>query len=92
MTSANLTRGRVVKDRSTKKWRLNLRNWECGVLVAAQKVDSQQDIKDRALTQDKASWKTFMHVLPIPIVTEVDVDASALLYNDERPWFFMGGA
>ncbi|OWO99911.1 hypothetical protein B2J93_6966 [Marssonina coronariae] len=74
--------GRLVKDRATKEPKLNIRNWECGVVLPIPKV-SQDDAIDRPKgVQDPAGMDEVFGTLPIPM--EVPGEA----YGDRRPWFY----
>lgn len=73
-------------DQKTKQLRLNLRNWECGVVIPVM-ADSitvtKSDIRNNALDFD-----TFKGHVPIPMVVDIE-GQETLKYGSRRPWFFV---
>ena len=74
--SANLSEsawGKLTFDRSTKRPKLNCRNWECGVIVPVSRVGGS-----------KGGLKMFDGTVPVPM----QIPAPEL-NEDRKPWFFM---
>ena len=79
--SANMSEsawGKLVYDRKEKKWKLNCKNWECGVLLPA--------ATDGVDTEDGRDNIVGMHVFK-------DVVAPPFMYpgveyEDREPWYF----
>jgi len=80
-----------VKDRSTKEPQLNIRNWECGVIIPVAVTGGGAN-QTKANLDRSTSWKAFQTRVPVPMVVEGDDKVDSLLYGNERPWFFMGSA
>ncbi|PBP16310.1 tyrosyl-DNA phosphodiesterase domain protein [Diplocarpon rosae] len=74
-------RGRLVKDRATNEPKLNLRNWECGVVLPIPSLP-QDELIGREGVEDWASMDDAFGAVPIPM--EVPGEA----YGDRRPWFY----
>ncbi|KAK9370252.1 tyrosyl-DNA phosphodiesterase-domain-containing protein [Lipomyces kononenkoae] len=77
--SANMSEsawGKLVNDSVTKRLKLNLRNWECGVVLR---------VPSHALSEDqemKSIEETFAGIVPTPMeTTRTD-------YSNRLPWFF----
>lgn len=67
------SRGRLVKDRTTKEPKLNCRNWECGVMVP---VPAEHG------GRGPLGMDVFQGHVPVPMETPGDK------YGDKRPWFY----
>jgi hypothetical protein len=94
--SANLSEsawGRLVRDRITKQPKLNIRNWECGVVVPVLAPASNYDVEAEGKRKgvDRVSDKTearppgmdvFDGVIPVPMVVPGEE------YGRRRPWFY----
>jgi Tyrosyl-DNA phosphodiesterase len=94
--SANLSEsawGRLVRDRTTKQPKLNIRNWECGVVVPVPAQASTRDMDgegkgkevDRGSNGPEAgppSIDVFDGVVPVPMLVPGEV------YGRKRPWFY----
>ena len=79
--SANLSEsawGKLVLDRPSKTPKLNLRNWECGVIIPIQPVDRAHSISQRM-----RDLKVFESRIPIPIEYPEEI----LEFGGRRPWF-----
>lgn len=89
-------RGRLVQDRTTKKPKLNCRNWECGVLVPV--IDKEQDpaassAKTRSLndnaeantkpTESANTLDIFQGTVPVPMQFP-----ARRFGPDLKPWYF----
>lgn len=60
-------RGRLVQDKSTKKPKLNCRNWECGVIIPVPaKSNTSSRMRDMDDHQD-ANLGAFGHLVPVPM-------------------------
>jgi len=73
-------RGRLVKDRTTKEPKLNLRNWECGVIfpVRAGDVDAGNLNRD----QGPPGMEVFKDKIPVPMIVPGEE------YAGRKPWFY----
>lgn len=94
--SANLSEsawGRLVRDRITKQPKLNIRNWECGVVVpvlrTAPSHDAEAEGKGKEVDggPDEAEagppgMDVFGGVIPVPMVVPGEE------YGRKRPWFY----
>jgi len=94
--SANLSEsawGRLVRDKTTKQPKLNIRNWECGVVVPVVTPALNRDIEaegkgktiDRGSDETRASppgMNVFDGVIPVPMVVPGEE------YGRKRPWFY----
>lgn len=69
-------RGRVVKDRSTGKPKMNCRNWESGVVISVPKPDGQRP--------NGADMSMFAGTVPVPMQVPGPV-----YKPDEQPWYFL---
>ncbi|TVY39670.1 Tyrosyl-DNA phosphodiesterase [Lachnellula subtilissima] len=77
--SANLSEsawGRLVKDRTTKEAKLNLRNWECGVILPVAGAEAQDQ------GQGPPSMEVFKDKIPVPMVVPGEE------YSGRKPWFY----
>ncbi|OAP57545.1 hypothetical protein AYL99_08283 [Fonsecaea erecta] len=82
--SANLSEsawGRLVQDRTTKKPRLNCRNWECGVIIPVPAMKGNSD-SFSVMDRGSAGLALFNHIVPVPMRLP-----SENLEN-QRPWTF----
>ncbi|KAK2764860.1 hypothetical protein FQN54_008557 [Arachnomyces sp. PD_36] len=103
--SANLSEsawGRLVMDRTTKKPKLNCRNWECGVLLPISKEDQDTDrIRAESGTRGLSEIPKFGEKAP-PENTSDDIDIASVFGDtvpvpmrvpasrfgpQDRPWF-----
>jgi len=94
--SANLSEsawGRLVKDKATKQPKLNIRNWECGVVVPVltQQRASEMEAGDkgkgvdtglRASEAGPPGMDIFEGIIPVPMAVPGED------YDRKRPWFF----
>ncbi len=93
--SANLSEsawGRLVRDRTTKQPKLNIRNWECGVVVPVHTQElSDLETEGKGKDVDKRSsgckagppgMDVFDGVIPVPMVVPGEE------YGRKRPWFY----
>ena len=94
--SANLSEsawGRLVRDRITKQPKLNIRNWECGVVVpvltTAPTRDMEAEGKGKEVDRDSygpeagpPGMDIFDGVIPVPMVVPGEE------YGRKRPWFY----
>lgn len=75
--------GRLVKDNTTKKPKINIRNWECGVVIPVASsmlpVDWQADHEALA---DGPGMSVFDGILPVPMIVPGEE------YQGRRPWFY----
>ncbi|TVY28988.1 Tyrosyl-DNA phosphodiesterase [Lachnellula hyalina] len=79
--SANLSEsawGRLVKDRTTKEAKLNLRNWECGVIFPVAGAETQ----DQARGQGPPGMEVFKDKIPVPMIVPGEE------YSGRKPWFY----
>ncbi|KAJ8102211.1 tyrosyl-DNA phosphodiesterase-domain-containing protein [Lipomyces tetrasporus] len=77
--SANMSEsawGKLVNDSATKRLKLNLRNWECGVVIQIPKSGRSES------SQMKSVEETFTGLVPTPMETTLTE------YNNKLPWFF----
>ncbi|KAK9353681.1 tyrosyl-DNA phosphodiesterase-domain-containing protein [Lipomyces doorenjongii] len=77
--SANMSEsawGKLVNDSVTKRLKLNIRNWECGVLIRVPAVAGSEDQPMKSVEE------TFAGVVPTPMET------TRTEYNNKLPWFF----
>jgi hypothetical protein len=72
-----------VKDNTTKTPKINIRNWECGVVipVPSSMLPADRQIDHEALA-DGPGMSVFDGILPIPMV------APGEEYKGRRPWFY----
>ncbi|KAI9741951.1 MAG: hypothetical protein M1834_000340 [Cirrosporium novae-zelandiae] len=85
--SANLSEsawGKLVKDRTTKGPKLNLRNWECGVLIPVLEKGegNEKDLGLRTGGHNALSLEVFSGSVPVPMIIP------AADYDGRRPWFY----
>ncbi|TVY49909.1 Tyrosyl-DNA phosphodiesterase [Lachnellula occidentalis] len=77
--SANLSEsawGRLVKDRATKEAKLNLRNWECGVIFPIMGAEAQDQ------GQGPPGIEVFKDKVPVPMIVPGED------YSGKKPWFY----
>lgn len=88
--------GKLVYDKKAKVWKINCRNWECGVLlrVTAKKVEQMENLETPSnkdgtgnaaeiqSKQELVSMKVFDDLLPVPFVYP------GAMYNGKEPWYF----
>ncbi|KAI0022074.1 tyrosyl-DNA phosphodiesterase-domain-containing protein [Xylariomycetidae sp. FL0641] len=80
--SANLSEsawGRLVKDKTTGKPKLNCRNWECGVLVPA-------STRETAEHAPRTSLSGFGKSVPVPMVVPSENYGAN---ESKKPWLFL---
>jgi hypothetical protein len=95
--SANLSEsawGNLSKNKSTNQIKLNCRNWECGVVIPANKslvgqtqnTSTLADVLEGATTQDVNLniSSIFDRVAPLPM------HFPSVEYGSGSPWFFQG--
>ncbi|KIY01468.1 uncharacterized protein Z520_03020 [Fonsecaea multimorphosa CBS 102226] len=81
--SANLSEsawGRLVQDRTTKKPRLNNRNWECGVIIPIPTIGGTSSFT--VMDRDSAGLSSINHIVPVPM----RLPSESL--ENKRPWTF----
>ncbi|KAK8219910.1 hypothetical protein M8818_000325 [Zalaria obscura] len=103
--SANMSEsawGKLVWDRSRKEWKLNCKNWECGVLipVGSTRDHQRKTTDDETASEDEASDSEDgvqqTHVEPggsIPMSVFKDkigvpFQYPGQLYDGKEPWYF----
>jgi hypothetical protein len=79
-TSLTSKRGRLVKDRTTKEPKLNLRNWECGIVFPVGAGDL--DAKSQDDGQGPPGMEVFKDKIPIPMIVPGED------YAGRKPWFY----
>jgi hypothetical protein len=72
-----MSRGRLVKDRSSKGPKLNCRNWECGVVIPV----SEPSVAGRIVSTE--DMEIFEGHVPVPM------QLPGGHYEEKVPWFFM---
>lgn len=80
--SANMSEsawGKLVYDRKEKKWKVNCRNWECGVLLPA----STEGVASEEGNDGLVSMEVFKDLVEPPFLYP------APEYDDRQPWYFM---
>jgi hypothetical protein len=80
--SANMSEsawGKLVYDRKVKKWKVNCKNWECGVLLPV----STEGAKTEAGEDGIVDMEVFKDVVEPPFLYPGPV------YDDREPWYFM---
>lgn len=95
--SANLSEsawGRLVKDRTTKQPKLNIRNWECGVVVpvpghnrhpggtGTEGKGKEVDNITNGFESELRGMEIFDGVIPVPMVVPGEE------YGRKRPWLY----
>ncbi|KAI9762297.1 MAG: hypothetical protein M4579_000445 [Chaenotheca gracillima] len=79
--SANISEsawGRLVQDKTTKKPKLNCRNWECGVVIPTSSVAGQSA---QASVAAAVGMDVFQGSLPVPM------DVPGEQYGSRIPWY-----
>lgn len=80
--SANMSEsawGKLVYDRKEKKWKLNCKNWECGVLLPVSTEGASTEVgKDGVVDME-----VFKDVVEPPFMYP------GIEYDDREPWYFM---
>jgi hypothetical protein len=79
--SANMSEsawGKLVYDRKEKKWKLNCKNWECGVLLPV----STDGIATEAGKDGVVDMEAFKDVVAPPFMYP------GIEYEDREPWYF----
>ncbi|CAG8386813.1 unnamed protein product [Penicillium salamii] len=81
-TLLNRTRGRLVKDSTTKNLKMNCRNWECGVIVP---IRSEKKPHSPSAESESAPFPTerFQDIIPVPMRVP-----AAPLSETRKPFFF----
>jgi hypothetical protein len=80
--SANMSEsawGKLIYDRKEKKWKINCKNWECGVLLPV----STDGAKTEAGEDGIVDMEVFKDVVEPPFMYP------GLEYEDREPWYFM---
>lgn len=80
--SANMSEsawGKLVYDRKEKKWKVNCRNWECGVLLPV----STEGVSDEDGKGNVVAMDVFRDVVEPPFMYP------GIEYEDREPWYFM---
>jgi hypothetical protein len=80
--SANMSEsawGKLIYDRKLKKWKINCKNWECGVLLPV----STEGAKTEAGDDGIVDMEVFKHVVEPPFMYP------GLEYEGREPWYFM---
>jgi hypothetical protein len=80
--SANMSEsawGKLVYDRKEKKWKLNCKNWECGVLLPV----STNGAGTEAGNDGIVDMEVFKNVAEPPFMYP------GVEYGDSEPWYFM---
>jgi hypothetical protein len=79
--SANMSEsawGKLVYDRKEKKWKLNCKNWECGVLLPV----STDGVATEAGKEGVVDMEAFKDVVEPPFMYP------GVEYEDREPWYF----
>jgi hypothetical protein len=79
--SANMSEsawGKLVYDRKEKKWKLNCKNWECGVLLPV----STDGVATEAGKDSVVDMEAFKDVVEPPFMYP------GIEYEDREPWYF----
>ena len=79
--SANMSEsawGKLVYDRKEKKWKLNCKNWECGVLLPV----SANGVATEAGKEGVVDMEAFKDVVEPPFLYP------GIEYDDREPWYF----
>lgn len=79
--SANMSEsawGKLVYDRKEKKWKLNCKNWECGVLLPV----STDGVATEAGKDGVVGMEAFKDVVEPPFMYP------GVEYEDREPWYF----
>jgi hypothetical protein len=79
--SANMSEsawGKLIYDRKEKKWKVNCKNWECGVLLPVSTEGAKTETEDGIVDMD-----VFKDVVEPPFMYP------GLEYEDREPWYFM---
>ncbi|KAJ4392064.1 hypothetical protein N0V93_005685 [Gnomoniopsis smithogilvyi] len=74
--------GRLVRDR-TGKFKLNARNWECGVVIVAASSPSPSESTIRGTRGAAEDLDVFRNSVPIPM----ELPAQSYLDDERQPWF-----
>lgn len=76
----HLSRGRLVKDRTSNQPKLNCRNWECGVIIPVPAGDGILGSNDK--DQDPPGMDIFQGTVPVPMIVPGEE------YGGRKPWFY----
>lgn len=72
-----------MKDRATKEPKLNLRNWECGVVVPIPAKESPIEPTGGSPPQgQQLGMEVFHGSVPVPMAVPGEA------YGPRRPWFY----
>lgn len=73
-----------MKDKTSKEMKINLRNWECGVLIPIPpSVAPTGEAPDRgAAVWDRLDMSVFDGHIPVPMIVPGEK------YGARRPWFY----
>jgi hypothetical protein len=80
--SANMSEsawGKLIYDRKEKKWKINCKNWECGVLLPVSTDGAKTEAGDDGIVD----MEVFKDVVEPPFMYP------GLEYEDREPWYFM---
>jgi hypothetical protein len=79
--SANMSEsawGKLIYDRKEKNWKMNCKNWECGVLLPA----ATEGARTEAGRDDVVGMEVFKDVVEPPFIYP------GIDYGDREPWYF----
>jgi hypothetical protein len=72
-----------VKDNTTKRPKINIRNWECGVVIPVPSPMLSADRHtDHEALADELGMSVFDGTLPVPMIVPGEE------YRGRRPWFY----
>lgn len=77
------SRGRLIQDKTSKKPKLNCRNWECGIIVP---VLGSSASNDHDGPSERPGMDMFHGIVPIPM----QMPAEDYRDSAKVPWFFGG--
>jgi len=81
----------MTNDRKTKEPKLNIKNWECGVIFPVEVTGRSEAHPQATTTSDQGvpGWDVFLGKFPIPMLMPKsnDVGASEFEYGNRKPWF-----
>lgn len=78
----------MTKDRKLKTPKLNLRNWECGVIFPVPVTGRSEAQAKKSQGEGVPGWNIFTGRIPIPMLVPKNNGSSELEYGDRKPWFF----
>jgi hypothetical protein len=83
--SANMSEsawGKLVQDKKEKAWKINCRNWECGVLLKVPREKLESAGRDDVGGKDLVSMDVFEELVPRPF------EYPSEGFGDKEPWYF----